>query len=296
MRFKRVYIEITNCCNLHCRMCPGNTRKKEFMSPDRFAQVLDKLAGYTDYIYLHVTGEPLFHPQLDAILSIADRYKKQVNIVTNGTLIDKAGDILLAHASVRQVNFSVHSLWEGGADTDEDCYLSSLLRFADLASEKNGPIIAFRVWTSGNSVQKSVVEKLLAHYGLPCDTPETKGRYKGIILRDRVFLNGDDEFTWPSPDRIPFLTQEDRCIPKFCYGLRSQCGVLVDGTVIPCCLDSEGTICLGNIFFENADAIFSSERAMRIYDGFTEHQAVEPLCQTCGFHGGTRVTAWQKKK
>jgi len=294
MRFKRIYIEITNCCNLHCRMCPGNGRKKAFMSPEQFETLMQRISGYTEYIYLHVTGEPLFHPQLDDILSIAGRYHMQVNVVTNGTLIPKVGEILLRHDCVRQVNFSVHSLWEGGADTDPDAYLDALMAFADRASEQGHPIIAYRVWTSGQAAQNQAVEKILTHYGLPADTPERKGRYKGIILKDQVFLNGDEEFVWPDPQKIPALTDAERDAPKFCYGMRSQCGVLVDGTVVPCCLDSEGTVNLGNLFAQEFAQILASSRANAIYDGFTEHRAVEPLCQTCGFHGGTRVTAWKK--
>ena len=275
-------------------MCPGNGRLKAFIKPADFERLMQKLRGYTEYIYLHVTGEPLFHPHLDDLLTIAQNYGMQVNVVTNGTLIGSVGDVLLSHTCVRQVNFSVHSLWEGSRDTDLDAYLTSLFAFADRASAENGPIVAYRVWTSGDAVQQDVVTKILAHYGLPADTPEGKGRYKGIILADRVFLNGDDEFVWPDPKRIPMLTEEEKAAPKFCYGLRSQCGILVDGTVVPCCLDSEGTIALGNLFAEDMDEILETDRAKAIYNGFTDHYAVEPLCQTCGFHGGTRVTAWKK--
>ena len=153
------------------------------MSAAEFRRVAEKLRGHVKYIYLHVTGEPLFHPQLDDILTAADRFHKQVNIVTNGTMIASAGDVLLSHDCVRQVNFSVHSLWEGGRDADAAAYLSDLFAFADRASLENGPIVAYRVWTSGDVKQKEVVERILTHYGLPSDTKEGKGRYKGMRCR-----------------------------------------------------------------------------------------------------------------
>ncbi len=284
MRFKRIYIEISSCCNLNCRMCPGWSRKKEFMSPARFEEILNKIHTYTPSIYLHVMGEPLFHPDLDEILSVADNYGLDVNVVTNGSLIRKAGDTLFAHESVRQVNFSVHALWEGGIEMDAEEYLGSLFDFADKAKKEGRPIITYRVWTNGNDIQKDTVGKILAHYGLPADAPEKKGRYKGIILADKIFLNGDDEFVWPDAKRIPTLTDADRDREKFCYGMRTQCGILVDGTVVPCCLDSEGTVALGNILTEQMEDILASQRAQAIYDGFTNHKAVEPLCQTCGFN------------
>ena len=59
--------------------------------------------------------------------------------------------------------------------------------------------------------------------------------------------------------------------------------MLVDGTVVPCCLDSAGVLDLGNLFQQNLDEVLASPRARAIYDGFTRHKAVEPLCRRCGY-------------
>ena len=68
--FSRAYLEITNVCNLACAFCPGTTREKRFMTPEDFALLAKKLRPYTGYLYLHVMGEPLLHPQLTEILRI----------------------------------------------------------------------------------------------------------------------------------------------------------------------------------------------------------------------------------
>ena len=279
MRFQRIYVEITNVCNLNCRMCPNNKRLKQTMSVDLFAHILKEICGYTGHLYLHVTGEPLLHPQLEALLTLTDQYGLQVNVVTNGTLIHQAGRLLLRHRSVRQIHFSVHSIWESGRQDEMETYLQRLFQFADEARQNDRPWIAYRVWTNGGKIQDAAVSSIIAHYG----TSHVTGNAQRIPLATGVFLNFDTEFQWPDASKIPTLDPMQQKQPKFCYGMRTQCAILTDGTVVPCCLDSEGTIALGNIQKQNFVEIISCDRAKRLYQGFTAHTALEPLCQTCGF-------------
>ena len=85
------------------------------------------------------------------------------------------------------------------------------------------------------------------------------------------------KFEWPNDKREAAKGE------TFCYGLRDQVGILVDGTVVPCCLDGEGQIALGNLFNQPFEEIITSERSKRIYDGFSNRQAVEKLCQSCTY-------------
>ena len=68
MRFSKVYVEISNLCNLSCAFCPGTKRKKKAMTEDEFAALLPKLRPYTDFLYFHLMGEPLCHPKLGRFL------------------------------------------------------------------------------------------------------------------------------------------------------------------------------------------------------------------------------------
>ena len=68
-----------------------------------------------------------------------------------------------------------------------------------------------------------------------------------------------------------------------CYGLRRQLGILVDGTVVPCCLDQDGIINLGNIFNEDLENIVSSDRAKEIVTNFRNNKLKEDLCKRCGY-------------
>ena len=70
-RFRKIYVEISNICNLKCSFCPGTKSKPARMAPEQFAALLPKLTPYTDYLYFHLMGEPLCHPDLGAFLDLA---------------------------------------------------------------------------------------------------------------------------------------------------------------------------------------------------------------------------------
>ena len=106
-RFKRVYIEITNVCNLSCNFCPKTMRKAHSMDVDSFKKILDQVKPYTDYLYLHLKGEPLLHPNLPEFLDLCAEREFKVNITTNGTLLRKMKDKIIKKPSIRQINISL---------------------------------------------------------------------------------------------------------------------------------------------------------------------------------------------
>ena len=58
-RFRKIYLETSNVCNLRCAFCPGTKREKRRMSLDEFRFYADCVKGYADYLYFHLMGEPL---------------------------------------------------------------------------------------------------------------------------------------------------------------------------------------------------------------------------------------------
>lgn len=99
----------------------------------------------------------------------------------------------------------------------------------------------------------------------------------GVKIAPRVYLNQDHEFKWPS------LMEPEDDGKGFCHALRSQAAVLVDGTVVPCCLDGEGVINLGNLLQTPFSEIVEGERANNLFYGFSRREAVEELCRKCGY-------------
>lgn len=285
-KFKKIYIEITNVCNLNCDFCPKTGRKAEYMSIDLFCKILDQIKVHTDYIYFHVKGEPLLHPDIDKLLDISHERGFMVNITTNGTLINKVKDKLLMKPGLRQVNFSLHSFDGNEMNVDKEEYINNILAFTKEARSNSDTIISLRLWNLDeddsliNPKRKrnnEILEIIEKEFSLPYKIQEKVEPGRGIKIEDKLYLNQEYRFQWPD------LSIEEDDGLGFCYGLRNQVAILVDGTVIPCCLDGEGVINLGNIKSEHFSAIIESERANKIIEGFSKREAVEELCRKCGY-------------
>ena len=269
--YSKVYVEITNICNMSCSFCHGHSRVARRMSGEEFSRVLDALEGQTKYIYYHLMGEPLTHPELPDFVKLAGERGFKSIITTNGTLLDKRGEELIA-AGLHKVNLSVHS-FEDGDDADFERYMSKLANFADVAS-RSGVIVVLRLWNKGFDGGRN--DGILDFLKDRLDG-EWVENTRGMRIRDKLFLEWGDRFEWPD------MNADDHGCRGFCYGLRDQFGVLCDGTVVPCCLDSDGVIALGNIFDEDIDEILSSPRARAIREGFDRRVAIEELCRRCGY-------------
>ena len=282
--FKKVYIEITSVCNLACSFCPPTSRAAKLIKLDEFNNRLDQIKPHSKYIYLHVKGEPLLHPRIDELLDASHAKGFKVNITTNGTLIKKNRDKLLGKPALRQMNFSLHSFDGHEGSTNREEYLSNILSFVREAV-KHKVIISFRLWNldqdnatnAERSRNRETLEILEKEYNLDYRIEEKVVPGSGIKVADRIYINQDHEFRWPS------LQEPEDDGKGFCHALRSQAAILVDGTVVPCCLDGEGVIDLGNINSTPFSDIVEGERANNLFDGFSRREAVEEMCRKCGY-------------
>lgn len=269
--FQRIYVEITNCCNLRCSFCPGTRRAPGFLSAKNFARLAPQLKRHTDYVYLHVMGEPLLHPELGEILDLCDANGLRACITTNGTLLLTAGETL-RHRAVYKVSVSLHSM-EGNGRTAMTDYLEGVWDFC----RQGAMIRCLRLWNLGGADRQNGEILRFLEEKLGRDPLSRPCRREGAwTLGERFFLEQAERFDWPD-------LQAAEAAVEFCQGLRSQAAVLWDGTVVPCCLDHEGDIPLGNLFTQSLEEILESPRAQAIYDGFSRRQPAEKLCRRCGY-------------
>lgn len=269
--YNKVYIEITNMCNMSCSFCHGHSREFRKMNRDEFALILDKLTEHTKYIYYHLMGEPLTHPLLPEFIKLSGERGYKSIITTNGTLLKKRGDEVLK-AGVHKVNISLHS-FESGTDEEHSQYVLQLAEFAKKASDM-GVIVVFRLWNKGYDGGKNEKAIEILKENIQGDWKENA---RGMKIREKVFIEWGDRFEWPDSNA------EIKGDKFFCYGLKDQFGILSDGTVVPCCLDSEGIINLGNIFHDDINNILNSKRAVDMVNGFKCGIATEDLCKRCGY-------------
>ena len=271
-RFHKIYLEISNICNLRCSFCPGTKRTPKVMTHEEFSSLLPKLRPYSDFLYFHLMGEPLCHPDLEQFLQLAGEVGFKVILTTNGTLLQKHSAMLLRSDALHKINISLHAFEANDLSVPFDVYLEQAFQFGQAATGKK--LVTFRLWNQGGLDSRNKDILTVMHRFFP--EPWVQER-RGIRLGDRVYLEYGDKFDWP--DRHA----EDGGEAVFCYGLRDQLGVLCDGTVVPCCLDHDGYLALGNLFVQQMEDILDSERAKAIYQGFSNRKAPEPLCRRCGY-------------
>lgn len=316
-KFRKIYLEISSACNLRCSFCPPTQRREQFMSIQDFTMILERLKGHGSWLYFHLKGEPLLHPELAALLSGAAAQGFEVTLTSNGSLLAGRAAELFAAPNLHRLNISLQSqfwtcpestapsgpacLGEGAAAGD---HWQALGAFLDRHHEavRSGAAsfdISLRLWNFENGVLSEqmrpawnfLLDRYPALSGMARDSaghttiplslpPRGQARQtedNGILLDEHVYLNRDELFSWPDP-ALPEINSSG-----FCYALRNQIGILADGTVVPCCLDGEGRLALGSLLRESLDDILSSPRARAIYNGFSRRELVEPLCRTCGY-------------
>ena len=271
-RFNKIYLEISNLCNLRCRFCPGTRRQKRAMTAEELAVLLPRLRPWADYLYFHLMGEPLLHPRLETFLTMAGEYGFKVILTTNGTLLPRQQEMLLSAPGLHKVNISLHAFEANDLAVPFEEYLRGCFAFGQAAEGKK--LVSYRLWNNGGQDERNGEILDMMRQFFPGEWVKER---KGTRVGSRIYLEYGDTFDWPD------LSAADGGDRVFCYGLRDQIGVLVDGTVVPCCLDHEGDIPLGNLFIQSLEEILDTPRARAIYDGFSNSKAAEELCRKCGY-------------
>lgn len=269
-KYKKIYVEITNRCNLSCSFCSKVEKPLRNMAIAEFKCVIEKIKDYTDTIYLHVKGEPLVHTNLIDFLNIAEEHNIKVNLTTNGTLFPNVVDKLKECKSLKKINFSLHS------ENNKENYLEDIFKNVEKLPEVT---VVYRLWTLNNGEldEKSTqtVNKLVSHYKLSTEIVDKIKNENNVKIKDRIFVDKDNEFEWPS------ITNHNSC--GFCYALKTHIAILVDGTVVPCCLDSNGIIDLGNIYNQSLEEIINSDRYQILKKSFQDRKPSEDLCKSCTY-------------
>ena len=272
---KKAYLEITNACNLRCSFCHGTKREIKYLSVQEFTAAAEKLRNVTEYLYFHLMGEPLLHPHLAEFFEIAASLGFKVILTTNGTLLPKKAELLLAAKPLHKVSISLHCYEANDIGISLEEYLQGCFAFC-AAAAKQGIIAVMRLWNIGGaeSMNQTILDAMHTHF--PGEWAETRSGYR---LTDRVFLEWGERFDWPDME-ADYVDSNHTC-----YGLRDQIGILSNGTIVPCCLDAEGGIPLGNIFTDDLDAVLASPRAVALKRSFENRNITEELCLRCGYAG-----------
>jgi len=283
LKLRKTYIEITTACNLSCSFCGGTRRAAQFMEPALFTHILEQIQGISHRIYFHVMGEPLLHPRVSRFIDLCEPFGYDVYLVTNGRLLPPAAPGLLGRPSLRQVSVSLHCLPHSFSDLDIDSFLIPVRDFASRAADQGRLWVELRLWNTGGGdpaeadLNNRILRSLERVLALPSPLDIAPCEKAAVMLGPNLSLQFASRFQWPDPAAPP---QGSR---GTCYGLRDQLAILVDGTVVPCCLDRNAVMVLGSVAHSPLREILNGERAVRIRKGFSQRTVVEDLCSRCTY-------------
>lgn len=283
MKFYRTYIEITNVCGLSCSFCPTKELPVQQMDLPFFESIIQQLKPYTKEVACHVLGDPLTQSNLHDYLDILHKYGLKAMLTTSGYFLKKHSYETLFHPSVKQINISLNSFNKNDTSLTLDQYLAPVIALckAKLAQKKE-LFINLRVWNldemmSERAFNDDLFAKLSQAFTVILDLDEIyQERPRSIRLDNKILLHFDNYFEWPS-------LKNQNYGHGTCQGLQSHIAILASGKVVPCCLDCDGIIELGDLHQETLDDILKSKRTVAMMEGFREGKAVEELCQKCSY-------------
>ena len=283
MKFYRIYIELTNVCGLSCSFCPTKELPSKEMDLDFFESIVMQAKVYTNEIACHVVGDPLTLSNLHAYLDILHKHKLKAMLTTSGYFLKKHSYDTLFHPCVKQINISLNSFNKNDTSITFEQYIAPVLALCQAKLERKEDLfINLRVWNLDEMMSERAFNETL--FGTLSSTFETElnlhniyeERPKSIRLASKVLVHFDNYFEWPS-------LKNKNYGHGTCQGLQSHVAILASGKVVPCCLDCDGVIELGDLHVSTLDEILVSKRAVNMIEGFKEGKAVESLCQKCSY-------------
>lgn len=279
-----MHIEITNICNLKCSFCPPKIKPSGTMSLEKFDDINKQLKPFTKELAYHIVGDPLVLSNLNDYLNISLKHELKVNITTTANNINTKHYKALMNDTIKQINFSINSYNANSHKKSLDEYLNPILDFIEYAQNlQHEYFINLRIWNldedkSAKQFNKQVFDRVNTRFSSNIDIEDIYlNRPKNIKIARKVFFNFDEYFNWPSLEN-DFVSDKG-----FCYGLDSHFGILTSGDVVPCCLDQNACINLGNTNDTPLLDILSSQRVKTIQSGFKKGIVVEELCQKCDY-------------
>jgi len=248
-----------------------------------FEDVIKQASLFTKEIACHVVGDPLTLSNLDAYLSLMQKYNLKAVLTTSGYYLKNQKFETLFSPPVKQINISLNSYNKNDSNIIFEKYMQTILEFCSYKiKNKKEQFINLRVWNldeqiSEKAYNKNLFELLSSYFDVKLDEEEIyTNKPKTIRLSSKILLHFDNYFQWPTLDNKIYGDGT-------CQGLQSHIAILASGEVVPCCLDCDGVIKLGNLHDNTLEKILHDNRAKNILNGFKNSKAIEELCQKCSY-------------
>ncbi|GAA7516273.1 radical SAM/SPASM domain-containing protein [Helicobacter pylori] len=276
--FKKIYIELSDICGLQCSFCPNPKNIRGVMPLELFEKVCKEAAPLTPIITLHVLGDPCKLKNLNRYLNAAKRFSLKVDLVTSGAYLHNFETLL--QDAIYQISISLDAGLDNHNKLNQHRYIQKILEFCHYKCEKNSEVfLNLRIQDGTLDKHQNLIKPFLESF--ECVSLEGLKSQSRVRLFKKSFLNIQKTFKWPNLNAQNPLNQESK-IP-YCYGLIKQIAILSNGVVVPCCMDTQAHISLGDLNHTPLKDILKSQKAMAIKTHFLKGEALELLCKNCSY-------------
>ncbi|GAA7920866.1 radical SAM/SPASM domain-containing protein [Helicobacter pylori] len=276
--FKKIYIELSDICGLQCSFCPNPKNIRGVIPLELFEKVCKEAAPLTPIITFHVLGDPCKLKNLNHYLSTARRFSLKVDLVTSGVYLCDFETLL--QDIIYQISISLDAGLDNHNKLNQHRYIQKILEFCRYKCEKNSEVfLNLRIQDSTLEKHQNLIKPFLESFEcVSLETLKSQGRTR---LFKKSFLNIQKTFKWPNLNAQNSLNQESKT--PYCYGLIKQIAILSNGVVVPCCMDTQAHINLGDLNHTPLKDILKSQKAMAIKTHFLKGEALELLCKNCSY-------------
>jgi radical SAM protein with 4Fe4S-binding SPASM domain len=274
-----IYVELTNMCNLKCDYCfHGNNSMKRptgFMSKETFETILEQVKEFRPKLTLHLAGESFLHPLLFDFIRIAKIYNLTVGITTNGTIIDKDDfgilktgiDIINISYVGEKINSNIYGIIEKNNNIKSNTKIYISIVDNMLTKEHKEELKS--IWNNKIGVSKFIIRDLMT-WGNTVENNinfNFKKKFFSVIKKSdyimQIYLN---------------LTMK-----HICNSVYTTAGILWNGDIVPCCLDYDGKLVMGNIKYDNILNIWNGHKMKELRKTLLKVKDARkhPVCGNC---------------
>ncbi len=239
------------------------------MPLELFEKVCKEVASLTPIITLHVLGDPCKLKNLNHYLSAARRFSLKVDLVTSGVYWHDFETLL--QDVIYQISISLDAGLDNHNKLNQHRYIQKILEFCRYKFEKNSEVfLNLRIQDGTLEKHQNLIKPFLESFEcVSLEGLKSQGRAR---LFKKSFLNIQKTFKWPNLNAPNPLNQKSK-IP-YCYGLIKQIAILSNGVVVPCCMDTQAHISLGDLNHTPLKDILKSQKSYGYQNPFFKGRSV----------------------
>ena len=294
-------VETTTRCNLRCPLCSTHHLRRGYRDSD--LRMIREIQGNNPrlrYMCLHLMGEPLLSPALFEIIRFLKSKGVYTYFATNGMLLEKKVDEILS-SGLDKISVSLDGITQEdlgryriNADLKAILRGTRALRAGREALGLRGPLIQIQtIMFPYNQPKEAEIVAFLKDLGvdrIKLKRPSFEtfgGKNDGANIFAGQYGHVRSKYSRGHPS---YLRYRDQPVCR----LLLQGFALADGSVVPCCIDYEGTCRFGSLTKQSWHEIRTSKRRQVIIERYFRRDL--DICKGCSLGYAYSTTVFDRQR